>query len=229
MRKDNKKLFKYLGIIFIAVLLTYRLPYKPYSIIEYLIPPIKLGDGSKFYISAIIILIMFIVGVKGLFKLKRFEGKSKVLIFLGVIIIIIPFMNWTLDASRTNYHYFKDDGLRSIEIEESNINLSGSNDETTMYLNLDLKDYGRKGNELKIRVHLPKSLSLYTNKEFYDFEDYYITNGNREITNIQQSIDFKIDNRDTQNQLFNSDWLEEDLEYELYNDKEKVMLKQPGF
>lgn len=226
MSKDNKKLLKYLGIIFIAVLLTYKLPKDSYSIIQYIIPPIRSRNGV-IYLSWLVPLILFIVGIKGLFKLERFAEKNKLLVFITVIIIIIPLMRWTLDFSRTNYHWIRNDGLRAIDIEESNISLTGTDNKMIMNVTLELKDYSRNHNKFKIRVYLPKSLSSYTDKEFYEFENYYFTYGNRNITNIQEDIVFELNSNKT-NELFDSTWFWEDVEYELYNNEERIKIIQHG-
>lgn len=226
MDKDNKNLLKYLGIVFIAVLLTHKLPHNSYSIIEYIIPPIR-NNNSVIYLSGLVPLILFVVGIKGLFKLERFKGKSKLLVFIAVIVIVIPLMRWTLDFSRTNYHWIKDDGLRAIDIENSNISLSGSDSKTTVKVNMELKDYSRKQNKFKIRIYLPESLNSYTGKEFYEFENYYFTHGNRNITNIEEEIILKLDKENT-DKLFQSKWYWENVEYELYNDEEAIKIIQHG-
>lgn len=226
MDKDNKKLLKYLGIVFIAVLLTHKLPHKSYSIIEYIIPPIR-NNNSVIYLSGLVPLILFVVGIKGLFKLERFKGKSRLLVVMAVIVIVIPLMRWTLDFSRTNYHWIKDDGLRAIDIENSNISLSGSDSKITVKVNMELKDYSRKQNKFKIRIYLPESLNSYTGKEFYEFENYYFTHGNRNITNIEEEIILKLDKENT-DKLFQSKWYWENVEYELYNDEEAIKIIQHG-
>lgn len=228
MIKDNRKLIWCLVIIFIAVLLTYKLPHNSYSIIQYIIPPIRFGNNSVFYLSGLVPLVLLIIGIKGLFKLERFKNTSKLLIFITIVLLIIPIMNWGLDFSRTNYHWIKDDGLRALDIEESNISLSSINNEMIININLDLKDYSRKHNNFRIRVYLPESLSDYTNKEYYDFETYYYTHGGRSIFNIEEDIVINLNNNHIELQLFESQWFWEDTVYELYNSEEKVEIIQHG-
>lgn len=103
MSKDNRKLIQYLGIIFIVVLLTYNLPRDSYSIIQYIIPPIRVGESSVIFLSGLVPLALFIIGIKGLFKLERFTNTSKLLVFITVVLIVIPLMKWTLDFSRPYY------------------------------------------------------------------------------------------------------------------------------
>ena len=228
MGSDNKKLIWYLGIIFIAVLLTYKLPHNSNSIIQYIIPPIRVGSSSIIYLSGLVSLILFIIGISGLFKLERFRSTNKLLVIIIIVLFVIPSMNWILDVSRTNYHWIKDDGLAAIDIEESDISLSGTDDEMIININLELKDYSRKQNNFKIRVYLPEGLSDYTDKEYYDFETYYYTHGGRSIFNIKEDIIIKLSNVHNEMQISESRWFWEDTVYELYNSKEKIKIIQHG-
>ena len=228
LSKENKKLLQYLGITFTAVLLTYKLPHDSYSIIQYIIPPIK-GEDSVIYLSGIVPLVLFIIGIKGLFRLERFADKNRLLMFLAVVLILIPAMKWTLDMSRTNYHWIKGDGLKAIDIQTSDISVRTSNDERVISMILELKDYSRKQNTFKIRVYFPKSLSAYIGSEFYDFESDYYTHGNRRISKIREEMTIKLNNGDEKSSLFDSKWYWEDVAYELYNSEEKVKIIKHGY
>ena len=63
--------------------------------------------------------------------------------------------------------------------------------------------------------------------EFYEFENDYFTHGNRNITNIEEEIVLQL-NREKTNELFESKWHREDVEYELYNDEETIKIIQHG-
>lgn len=127
MRYDNKNLFKYLGIIFIAALLTYKLPHKSYSTIEYIIRPIRIKYGW-FYLSGLIPLILIIVGTNGIGRLEKFKDRSKVLIFILVLGIVMPIMHGFLDRTRTAYHWLSYDGLGSIDIMDNAISTAINED-----------------------------------------------------------------------------------------------------
>lgn len=227
MSKENKKLIKYLGIIFIAVVLTYKLPHDSYSIIQYLISPIRTRNGVIF-LSGIIPLILFIIGFKGLSKLERFADTDSVVVFIAVVIIVIPLMRWTLDISRTGYHWIKDDGLRAVDIKESNISLQGSNDELIIKVNMELKYYSRKQNKFNVRVYLPETLKEYTGKEFYELENHYYTHKDMRMSHIQENITVKIDDSFDESKRSGSQWFWEDMEYELYNSDETVRIIHHG-
>ena len=173
-------------------------------------------------------LTLFIFGMKGLFKLERFADKSKLLIFIAVVLIFVPAMKGTLDFSRTNYHSIKGDGLEAVDIEESNMSINSTNDEMVISINLKLKDYSRKENKFKIRVYLPESISAYTGSEFYDLDNDYYTHGNRGTYNVQEEITIKSNNNHEMSQLFDSRWYQEDMEYELYNGEETVKIIKHG-
>lgn len=137
-------------------------------------------------------------------------------------------MNLSLDFTRTNYHWIMRDGLNAVDIADSNIDLSGSDDQLTINFNIKLIDYSRSRNEFKIRVYLPKSLSDYVGKEFYEFENDYRTYGNRNILNVKEQIVVKSDNNYSQQRLFDSGWYLEDVEYELYNKEEAIKIIEHG-
>jgi len=227
MIKDNKSLLKYSCIIFIVVLLTHKLPHDSYSIIQYIIRPIKLGNGV-INLSVLIPLILFIIGIKGIFSLERFANRSRIGIILLIFVIIIPIMNWTLDFTRTNYHWIKKDELNAVDIKEADINLESSDNILKVIVNLELIDYSRGQNEFKIRVYLPKSLSKYSGKEFYELEDYYYTFGNRSTLNIKEEIVVNLDNSGIQEKIFDSKWYWEETKYELYNEDDVVQIIDHG-
>jgi len=67
--EDNRKLLTYIGILFLIALLTYQVPHRSYSILEYLIRPVKMGSGVL-SLSGIVVIILFIIAVRGLFNLE---------------------------------------------------------------------------------------------------------------------------------------------------------------
>ena len=227
MSKDDKNSIVYLAIILLTVLLTYKLPHDSYSIIQYTIPPIR-RTNTVINVSGIVPLILFIIGVSGLLKLERFKARNKLIMFILVVSIVTPSMKWALDVSRTNYHSIKDDGINAIDIEKSNINYSISDDKMTINIDLDLKDYGRSQNEFKIRVYLPEIMSIYTDKQAYDFETTYYTSGYRSVSNIQKTIQIKLNDNYDERKLYGFIWNWEDVKYELYNNKEKVKIIRHG-
>ncbi len=226
MHKGDVNLMKYLGYIFLALILTYRLPQNPYSIIQNIIPPIQTSNGVL-YLSGIVPIILIILGTTGLFKLERFSGQNNIFIFIVVIVLIIPLMRWTLDITRTAYHLVRDDGLKAIDIEDSNISLSGSDIETIIKVNLELKNYSKKDNIFKIRIYYPESIKKHMDKNFYEFDGYHSTHGRRNKINIEEKIELDLDENET-DELFESEWFWEDIEYELYNDDESIIFIQPG-
>jgi hypothetical protein len=60
LRRHNKELLKYLGIIFIVVLISYKIPHDSYSISQYVIRPIKFRN-SVLYLSGILPLALFLL------------------------------------------------------------------------------------------------------------------------------------------------------------------------
>ncbi len=227
MSDDNKKLLKYLAIIFIAELLIYKLPHDSYSIIEYIIKPIRRGD-SVIYLSSIVPLILIFERIKGLSGLGRFKNKSKVLIFIVVMTILLPIMKWTLDVTRMSYHWLVDDGLSAVDIVDANVSLHTINDETKMNIKLELKDYGRRKKDFKIRIYFPKRWEAYFNKEYYELERRYRTYGYGKIKKVEEEIIVKLKDP-SRKDLFDSRWDWGSFEYKLYNEKESIRIIDHDF
>lgn len=224
---DNKNLLKYFGVLFIVVLLTYKVPYDSYSIIEYIIRPIGLNGGTV-YISGLVPLVIFIIGLRGLFKLERFENTSKILIFIGVVLIVIPTMQWTVDAGRSTYHRINGHDLQGVDFVDGEITLSGSDEEIMIHSKLEIKDYSRGQNRFNIRLYLPESLQEATGKEFYDFEQEYVTHGNRREKVINKQINISLEDEWGQEDFFRARWYDQDIKYKLYNEEEAITLINRG-
>lgn len=229
MTKDNKKLLKYLGIMFLTVILTNKLPYDTYSIIEYIMRPIKFNKTVIFY-SGIVPLVLFYIAIKGIFNLKKFEKNSKLLIFLIVVMLIIPAMKLILDYTRSGYHWFMRERLQAVDIVDGKLNLESANNNYTIKLKLELIDFssGTTSNHFKIRIYLPKTLSEYTRKDFYEIEKDYVTHGGRRKIKIEENIVVQLDNHYDIRDLYNTQWYYEDVKYELYNEKEIVRITDHG-
>jgi hypothetical protein len=173
-------------------------------------------------------LVFFIIGIKGLFNLERFARRSKIFIFIVVAFIMIPVMKGTLDFARASYYALKGTGLRAVDMVDANATLTSSAEEIAISLKLELIDYGKGGNEFKIRVHLPEKLSEYTGKEFYEFEKNYVTHGDRNKIRINEQIAIKSDNDNLYSTLADSQWYLDEFEYELYNEKEAIKIIDRG-
>lgn len=228
MSKDNINLIKYLAVIYFSVILAYKLPHDSYSIIEYIIKPIR-RDNTVIYLSGIIILILIFIGLKGILRLNRFVNKNRIIITFLVFIFVIPFMKWTIDFTRMGYHTLKNDGINSIDIKDSDITLNSTNDSTVININLKLVDYSRRHNKFNLRVYLPKTLSEYTGKEYYDLKNNYETDGSNYILNINEDLLLNTEYTNSHDYLFQSNWFYEDVRYELYDDNETVSIIKHGF
>lgn len=53
-------------------------------------------------------------------------------------------MNYTLDIARSGYYSLINDGLSSIEINDTTINMSGNGDEVSIIIKLELKNYSTR-------------------------------------------------------------------------------------
>lgn len=228
LSKDNKKFMIYIGMLYLAIFLSYKIPHDSRSLVEIIIKPIR--DGSSvFYPSSFLSLALFLVGIFGFINLERFAKRSKFLIFLLMIMLFLPFMKWTIDISRTTYYSLLQDNLNAVDIEDSHISFNGDNDKLTLTAMFTLVDYGNSQKKFKCRIHLPKTLSKLTGVEVYELQTIYMTNGKRMKMNITETFDLYLKDNASLNNISRSEWYNEDTIYELYNDKEAVRIIDYGY
>lgn len=223
LSKENKALLKYLGIIFVAVLITYKLPQDSYSIIQYIVRPIRF-DNSVLTLSGAIPLILFFIGIRGLLNLERFKGKSKIFLFLIMIILLIPGMKKTLDFTSASYFYLLKSGLQTIDIEDSDVKFAFQDNELTINFKLVLIDFGKESNQFKIKAHLPEKIATHIGKEILEFKKEYRTYGHKNVKTIEEEMVIQLDNKEDVESLMDSQWFWETFQYELYNENESIKI-----
>jgi len=212
-------------MLFLAVLVSYKIPHDSYSVAQYILKPIKSGNGT-FYTSALIPLAFGLIGIIGFINLKRFENRNRTIIFILTLVIILPLMKWSLDFTRTNYNWITHEKLNAVDIENPNISLSANNDKLTITFNFVAENYSRSNNQFKFRVILPETLRECIGEKSYESENTYTAHANRSKLTVNESM--VIDLKNDVNQIFDSPWYNQDVIYELYNDSEVVKIIDHG-
>lgn len=215
MSKDSKALLKYLGIMFIAVLLMYKLPQDSYTVVEYIIRPIPIGNGVL-TLAGIVPVGLFILGFFGMCRLERFAGKNKVALFIILVLLVLPVMKGSVDAAKRGYYWLTDNGLETINLQQASIMTSSSQDRILLTIHLELVDYGKTPNSFRVKVYPPATLKEILDREFIEFDGSYTTHGGGSSLVLQHSID-----------LYDRyDWnFLDTYVFELYNDETWVRLK----
>lgn len=227
LRNDKIKLIKYLGILFLGILLVYRIPHDSYSVSRFIIRPIRFENGAIFLYS-VPSLILFLIGISGIMHLRRLENRSRLLTFLLVFLLILPVMVRTIDTVRTIYYGISKAGLNSVDMEDSRLGISTVNGTGSINIELELKDYGRTGQEFGIRIYLPETLRECMGMEAYEFTGRYRTYGNRNTVDVREEIEIPYIPEDKLEYLEESQWYWEDVRYELFNEEETVKIIRRG-
>lgn len=225
--EDNLKLFKAMVLLLLIPLLLYPIPHRSYSIIEYVIRPVALGNVTIFF-SGVIIIVLFILGVKGLFSLERYRNASKIVIVIVTIIIIGPLMRGALDYARMGYYWLSGDSLSAVDIAEKSITMSLTNDEATITVNLDLVDYGKSPKTFSLRIYFPEAWEKCFDARYHDFGKSYYTIGNRENIQIREKFQLSLAPDATTEDIFLSSWHRGTVKFKIYNDNEIVLIKYYG-
>lgn len=213
-------------MIFLAILLSCKIPRDSYTVIEYIIRPIRIGSGGVFYISNLIPLVLLIIGITGFMKLDRFARRNKLLVFLLIVVCIIPFMKWTVTFAKTSYYSLSHEQLKAVEINEPDISFTGVNDKLTLNIKFKVTDYSQSGNHFHFKVYLPDSLSRLVSMEAIESQQLFMTDGNGRERLIEENIEVTAKIPPTE--FVNYQWYDEDATYELYNEKESVQFLDRG-
>ncbi|SHN88454.1 hypothetical protein [Desulfitobacterium chlororespirans] len=228
MGKNLKGAFIYLGIIFISMVLVYKLPQDSYSMIQYIIKPIRF-ENSVLNLSGLIPLIMLFIGIRGLCRLEWFADKSKLLITIIVLILVMPAMGGTLDIAKTIYLSNLNNQMRSIDFKDIDIKVSSITDnDVTLNIKLELTDYREDMSDFQIRMYLPDSWTVYFDKEFIDFEESYKSFGRRRPIIVDKEISVQLADGITRDNVFDSQWYWETFEFELFNNIDSSKLIYHG-
>ena len=214
--------------MFIVSLITYKLPHKSYSIIEYIIRPIKKGS-STFYISGFIPLILIIIVTNDLSKTEKFKLRNSSIIFIAMLVIIMPLMRQSIDATRMAYHFLIDDGLSSIEILDTSTSLGIVDRGVKMDIKLKLKDYGKEPKKFEVRIYFPEEVREIINQEYYESERIHITYGSGKIRDIDEVIFLELKEEEARDKLFNYWRYGGKFEYELFNEDESIRIIEKDF
>ncbi|WMM23923.1 hypothetical protein RBU61_13450 [Tissierella sp. MB52-C2] len=227
---DIKRILRSLGIMFIVALITYKLPHKSYSIIEYIIRPIKKGS-STFYISGFIPLILIIIATNDLSKIEKLKFRNSSIIFIAMLVIIMPLMRQSIDATRMAYHFLIDDGLSSIEILDTSTSTSLDIVDRSVKIDikLKLKDYGKEPKKFEVRIHFPEEVREIINQEYYESERIHITYGSGKIRDIDEVIFLELKEEEARDKLFNYWRYGGKFEYELFNEEESIRIIEKDF
>ncbi|TCT17174.1 hypothetical protein EDC18_101472 [Natranaerovirga pectinivora] len=228
MNKESKKLLKSLGFIFIGLLLTTKLPYDSYSIIQYVIRPLTYNN-TTLYLSGIVPFFLIIVGLTRLFEVEYFSQVNKIAIFLLMVIIIMPTMNSTINTVRASIFRVINDELKSLDLVESNLSINSGNASDSIHFIVKLKiiDYSNFPSNFNIRMHIPKNLKPYFDTDYLEFDDSYQTYGNKQILTIHQRFTLPAERVYGRDNNFDNYW-KESFELELYNENGSVILLHRG-
>lgn len=226
LSKETRQYLLYLGVLFLAVILNYKLPHQSITLIEYMIKPLQIG-GYTLFIAKLFSLGILLYGIIGMVKLEGSRKRNRILVFFLIVIVYLPFMKWSLHFVRYSFYRIKQDTLASLDMKEPDIRIQGNDQKATITLEFEVIDFGRGNQPFRFRVFLPESIHEFTGIEVYESETDY-RSGPYPIK-IQESFEVLFDDVMKMDQLYLSDWQRGDTVYELYNEKETVQIIDQGY
>lgn len=226
LSKETRQYLLYLGVLFLAVILNYKLPHQSITLIEYMIKPLQIG-GYTLFIAKLFSFGILLYGIIGMVKLEGSRKRNRILVFFLIVIVYLPFMKWSLNFVRYSYYRIKQDTIASLDLNEPDILIQGNDHKATITLEFEVIDFGRGNQPFRFRVILPKSIHEYTGMEVYESDINY-RSGIYPIK-IQESFEVLFDDVMKMDQLYLSNWQQEDTIYEFYNETETVQIFDQGY
>ena len=112
------------------------------------------------------------------------------------------------------------EGLKAIDLKDVNIQITGLKDDVaTIKVKLELIDYGSGNRNFDVRMYLPESMKSLVNRDFVDFKDSYNTYGHSRELNIDKEINVQSAEGANIEDIIDSHWDWDTVNFDLYNDK----------
>jgi hypothetical protein len=108
--------------------------------------------------------------------------------------------------------------LNALDIKESSIYTSQSDDEIAINVDATLIDYSRSTNHFRIRIYLPEEIANQVGKDVLESDTLYSTHGRGSKTYINENFNLSISKALLPSLLF----YDKEYIFQLYNEKETV-------
>jgi len=242
MSQNKKKILLSIGMIVLSAILKYKIPHKSITVFQAIFKPLQNNNSILHYFN-LLPLFLLIIAIFLLINLNQSSRRNQIILFLALIIILPLFLDWTSNLLKSSYYWIHDDTLNALDITESKVDLQITNDKVLLNVEFTVVNYGRHKNNFSYRIHVPKSVSSYSEKEFYDSTLNYTSTSGQQKQKITEVIElplkegytptkvledfFKDDvttkNLSTENATY-SKWLNEAVDYDLFNEEETVII-----
>ncbi len=224
--RDTGRFLRAIVIILVTAFFAMKLPHLDKSIFELVMPAIKLSPGSRLYLAGVLPLVLLLWSYKEIVKSNYFKS-SKITIFIIMFFIFVPFTFKAIDAIKTPY-YMLSDGLRSIDVIESDYSFTNVPVDGTMTVDLSLKNYGKEVKDLKVSIDLPESLEKMIDQDPIVLPQKYTIDNKQDNLRIHESIQFSYKKGYSEEDLFNTHYFYDDYKIILSTEGEQLAIVQRG-
>lgn len=223
MEKDHKRYLRAVLVIFIAAFCSMKLPHSSKSIIQYIIPPIKIGDGSRLYLSGVPIIIAILWSYKEIAKSNYFN-MNKLLRAILIFFIILPTIFKGVSIIKTPYYTFNN-GLKTIEVVDSKL-VFGLDYESNnkIRVRLNLKNYSSEVKKFNVSLNIPESLRTVISDSTVMLPDTYTVAPHQNSIDIDEVIKFNYIDGCSREDIISSHYHFDNYEIHLSNQKDELVI-----
>lgn len=223
MEKNHKRYLRAVLVIFITALASMKLPHSSRSAIQYIIPPIKMGDGARLYLSSILIMVAVLWSYKEIVKSHYFKT-NKVLRAILILFIVVPAIFKGINMIKTPYYKFNT-GLKTIEVVDSKLVFSLQDEpENNIEINLHLKNYSDEMKRFNISLEIPEKLKEVMDNPWVEFPDTYTLMPYEERVDIDEIIKFNYSEGHSRDDIIQSHYRFDNYKIHLFNEKEQLTI-----
>lgn len=223
--EQNKITFwRAIAVLLLTALLTMKLPHLDQSIFQLIVPPIKISEGSRLYLSGLFPLVLLFWCYHEIVK-SNYLNRGKITIFILMFFFLVPFLFRSIDVVKVPYYRICG-GLKSVDVIKSDYTIDSENTSGSIKVDMTLRNYGRWTQDFKILLVLPENLKKVIGIGTVELPRQYSIDNESKDVHIQETIPFRFKKGYSSDDLFDTDYFYENYKIVLARDGEKLTIIQ---
>lgn len=220
--KDYKLYFRGLVLLLVAMFLVTKPPHYGQSITQLLIPPIRIGETSRLYLSGVPVFFLLWKGYTGV-RDSKVLSYSRIMLVIALA-ILLALMYQGIDLLKRPFYHFGGE-LNVIEINEASYSFHSEEDEIYISIDMTLQHLGNDQRIFVAELVLPEEVSEFVGQpSAVHTEEIIMYRGEKSITDFQ--IPIELEPGHTYDDILDVDYWHEPFNIRLFNDNDSVTIKQ---
>lgn len=222
MEKDYKRFLRAVLIIILTALCGMKLPHSSKSIIYFIAPPIKISEGSRLYLTGLLVIFPLLWSYKEIVRSNYFNT-NKFITFILVFYLIMPIIFKGVNLIKAPYYTFSK-GLRTIEVVDSKLDFDfNSESKNKIKFEIHLKNYSNEMKVFNISVGIPESLNTIISDSSVIVPDKYMIRPHQTRT-YNNMVEFNYADGYSIGDIFDTYYSYDDYQIRLFNESDELVI-----